>query len=164
MLVWGSGTLLKRDSNTGVFLWKFWNFTNTHFEEHLVTTASKCNISIVTSSPSPLLFLMCIKDASFVFSRTKPFMPWTRLLSWKKALRIINSYPKILIQTLFYEMVLFKNVFTSKAKKDIEWQRFKWTYGSRKFGWNTFAKGIASSGRNSPCLKLPNLKMLAQIW
>ena len=34
------GTLLKRDSNTGVFLWILRNFKNTYFEEHLSTGAS----------------------------------------------------------------------------------------------------------------------------
>ena len=33
-------TLLKRDSNTSVFLWNLRIFKNTYFEEHLRTTAS----------------------------------------------------------------------------------------------------------------------------
>ena len=42
---WGSATLLKRDSNTDVFLWNKQNFTNTYFKEHLQTTADQmiCN-------------------------------------------------------------------------------------------------------------------------
>ena len=35
-----AGTLLKRDSNAGVFLWILWIFKNTYFEEHLWITAS----------------------------------------------------------------------------------------------------------------------------
>ena len=34
-------TLLKKDSNTGVFLWNLQKFKNTYFEEHLRTTASR---------------------------------------------------------------------------------------------------------------------------
>ena len=37
-----STALLKRDSNTGVFLWILRNFKNTYLEEHLRTVASKC--------------------------------------------------------------------------------------------------------------------------
>ena len=38
-----TATLLKRDSNTGVFLWILWNceiFKNIYFEKHLLTAAS----------------------------------------------------------------------------------------------------------------------------
>ena len=34
--LWGPATLLKRDSNTGVFLWNLWNFKNIDFEEHVL--------------------------------------------------------------------------------------------------------------------------------
>ena len=38
---WRPATLLKCDSNTGVFLWNLRNFYNTSFEEHIRTTASR---------------------------------------------------------------------------------------------------------------------------
>ena len=37
---WRSAISLKRDSNTGVFLWILQNFKNTYFEEHLRPAAS----------------------------------------------------------------------------------------------------------------------------
>ena len=37
---WEPATLLKRDSNPGVFLWNLGNFY-IYFEEHLQTTASE---------------------------------------------------------------------------------------------------------------------------
>ena len=40
-----SATLLKRDPNTGVFLWDLQNFKNTYFVEHLWTAASDCSES-----------------------------------------------------------------------------------------------------------------------
>ena len=40
-------TLLKKDSNTGVLLWKFWNQYNAYFEEHRRTAASWCHINAV---------------------------------------------------------------------------------------------------------------------
>ena len=42
---WGPVTLLKRDSNTDVFLWNYQNLTNTYFEEHLRMAADQmiCN-------------------------------------------------------------------------------------------------------------------------
>ena len=36
-----SATLLKRDSNTGLFLWLLRNFKDTYFEKHLRTAASE---------------------------------------------------------------------------------------------------------------------------
>ena len=36
----GLATLLKRDTNTGVFLWKLEIFKNTYFKKHLRTTSS----------------------------------------------------------------------------------------------------------------------------
>ena len=40
-------TLLKRDCNTGVFLWTFWNQQNTYFEEHIRTAAFGCHINAI---------------------------------------------------------------------------------------------------------------------
>ena len=39
-LCWSLFLILKRDSNTPIFLWNLRNFKNTYFEEHLRTTAS----------------------------------------------------------------------------------------------------------------------------
>ena len=36
----GPATLLKRNSNTGIFLWNLLKFQNNYFEEHLRTTSS----------------------------------------------------------------------------------------------------------------------------
>ena len=40
-LCWSLFLILKRDSNTSVFLWNLRKFKNTYFEEHLRTTASE---------------------------------------------------------------------------------------------------------------------------
>ena len=78
---WRSAILLKRDSNTGVFLWNWEIFKNTYFEEHLRTAAFV--LLIIKLVARHLFFIKNMAWDGF-FSQSKT---WRGMVSTKKVCR-----------------------------------------------------------------------------
>ena len=94
-------TLLKRDSNTGIFLWTLQIFKNTYSEEYLRTTAS-------VFLKSKLQIMKFFESAENFISNFRIYKIFSYLLSFKnfRSTKLMFAFASFLLITHFQCFVL----------------------------------------------------------
>ena len=113
--------LLKRDSNTGVVLWIFWNFQDHRFEENLRTAASIWRYFDTISLKQSVFFTIFYKKNRRVVHRVTTsdnewYIEWQRMktsdkewyIEWQRVTTNDNKW---------------QQVIASGTTSDKEWQR-----------------------------------------